>query len=154
MSTHRTEREDADLALEALRSRPPRTDGGKHGATSSDLSVDEAILVHRTGYEPRGLVTGSCIFRPYAFGSWAPMSQSTELTAMSGAMHEARTIAMKRLPRRQAGSMPKGSWESASLSNPAHTSFALRPSAQGSRAAPITTVQGARRTPRGFSRAT
>ena len=58
--------------------------------------------MHQAGYEPRGLVTGTCIFRPYAFGSWAPMSQSTELTAMSGAMHEARTIAMRRL-RAQAG---------------------------------------------------
>ena len=97
MSTHHTEPHDADLALDALRHRPKRPDGSRHGATSSDLSVDEAILVHRSGYEPRGLVTGTCIFRPYAFGSWAPMSQSTELTAMSGALHEARTIAMRRL---------------------------------------------------------
>lgn len=97
MSTHRPDPHDADLALDALRSRPARSDGARHGATSSDLSVDEAILVHQSGYEPRGLVTGTCIFRPYAFGSWAPMSQSTELTAMSGALHEARTIAMRRL---------------------------------------------------------
>jgi uncharacterized protein YbjQ (UPF0145 family) len=97
VSAQKSEREDADLALDTLRSRKARPDGGRHHATSSDLSVDEAILVHQSGYEPRGLVTGSCIFRPYAFGSWAPMSQSTELTAMSGAMHEARTIAMKRL---------------------------------------------------------
>ena len=72
-------------------------DGARHGATSSDLSVDEAILVAPGRLRARGLVTGTCIFRPYAFGSWAPMSQSTELTAMSGAMHEARTIAMRRL---------------------------------------------------------
>jgi len=90
---------DADRALDALRSRPAQRDGGsaRHGSVSSDLSVDEAILIHQAGWEPRGLVTGVCIFRPYAFGSWAPMSQSTELTAMSGAMHEARTIATKRL---------------------------------------------------------
>ncbi len=97
MSTQRLEPEDADRALDALRGKPAGHAGGRHGATSSDLSVDEAILVHQSGYEPRGLVTGTCIFRPYAFGSWAPMSQSTELTAMSGAMHEARTIAMRRL---------------------------------------------------------
>jgi uncharacterized protein YbjQ (UPF0145 family) len=89
---------DADRALDALRSAPRHRGGSKgHGAVSSDLSIDEAILVDQAGYEPRGLVTGTCIFRPYAFGSWAPMSQSTELTAMSGAMHEARTIAMRRL---------------------------------------------------------
>ena len=69
----------------------------ERGVVSSDLSIDEAILVEQAGYEPRGLVTGTCIFRPYTFGSWAPMSQNTELTAMSGAMHEARTIAMRRL---------------------------------------------------------
>jgi len=88
--------DDADRALDALRSRR-KSSNGRHGAVSSDLSVDEAIVVEQAGYEPRGLVSGTCIFRPYTFGSWAPTSQSTELTAMSGAMHEARTIAMRRL---------------------------------------------------------
>jgi len=102
MNSRRPDPEDADLALDALRSRLPARGGSRSDPTSSDLSVDEAILVHQAGYEPRGLVTGTCVFRPYAFGSWAPMSQSTELTAMSGAMHEARTISMRRL-RNQAG---------------------------------------------------
>ena len=102
MSTRPPDRpagQDADHALDALRIGPGRGGGGstRHGAVSSDLSVDEAILVDQAGYEPMGLVAGNCIFRPYAFGSWAPMSQSTELTAMSSAMHEARTIAMRRL---------------------------------------------------------
>src|ERR1700722_12181905 len=91
--------DDADRALDALRSGVRHGGGGsnRQGAGSSDLSIDEAILVHQAGYEPRGLVMGTCIFRPYTFGSWAPMSQSTELTAMSTAMHESRTIAMRRL---------------------------------------------------------
>ena len=91
--------DDADRALDALRTHRGGGGGGgdTRGVVSSDLSIDEAILVEQAGYEPRGLVTGTCIFRPYTFGSWAPMSQSTELTAMSGAMHEARTIAMRRL---------------------------------------------------------
>src|ERR1700723_500960 len=91
--------DDADRALDALRSGVRHGGGSsnRQGAVSSDLSIDEAILVEQAGYEPRGLVTGTCIFRPYTFGSWAPMSQNTELTAMSGAMHEARTIAMRRL---------------------------------------------------------
>jgi len=101
MSPDGTQRDDADLAIEALRSRPQAPkgsgSGGRHGAVSSDLSVDEAILVESAGYEPRGYVSGTCIFRPYAFGAWAPLSQSTELTAMSGALHDARTIAMRRL---------------------------------------------------------
>lgn len=91
--------DDADRALDALRSAPRHEGGGsnRQGAVSSDLSIDEAILVEQAGYEPMGLVMGTCIFRPYTFGSWAPMSQSTELTAMSTAMHESRTIAMRRL---------------------------------------------------------
>jgi uncharacterized protein YbjQ (UPF0145 family) len=97
MSDHAKRPEDADLALDALRVRPVERSGSKHGAVSSDLSVDEAIVVEQAGYEPRGFVTGTCIFRPYAFGAWAPLSQSTELTAMSGALHDARTIAMRRL---------------------------------------------------------
>jgi uncharacterized protein YbjQ (UPF0145 family) len=90
---------DADRALDALRGGVHHGTGGsnRHGAVSSDLSVDEAILVDQAGYEPRGLVMGTCIFRPYTFGSWAPMSQSTELTAMSSAMHDSRNIAMRRL---------------------------------------------------------
>jgi uncharacterized protein YbjQ (UPF0145 family) len=101
MTADHPPRDDADLALDALRSRPARPGGKKRGATSSDLTVDEAINVHQAGYEPRGLVSGICIFRPYAFGAYASMSESTELTAMSGAMHEARTVAMRRL-REQA----------------------------------------------------
>ncbi|MFZ0664161.1 MAG: heavy metal-binding domain-containing protein, partial [Acidimicrobiales bacterium] len=96
-------RDDADLALDALRSGPPRSGHGqKRGAISSDLSVDEAIVIEQAGYEPRGLVSGTCVFRPYIFGSWAPMSQNTELTTLSGALHEARTVAMRRM-RNQAG---------------------------------------------------
>jgi uncharacterized protein YbjQ (UPF0145 family) len=97
---HRDQRpsDDADRALDALRAhRSHSGSSNARGVVSSDLSIDEAILVEQAGYEPRGLVTGTCIFRPYTFGSWAPMSQNTELTAMSGAMHEARTIAMRRL---------------------------------------------------------
>jgi uncharacterized protein YbjQ (UPF0145 family) len=92
--------DDADRALDALRAGPARRGGGgtnRKGAVSSDLTIDEAILIDQAGYEPMGLVMGTCIFRPYTFGSWAPMSQSTELTAMSSAMHESRTIAMRRL---------------------------------------------------------
>lgn len=101
--TTRPEREDADIALDALRSGPPRSSHGQvGGSTSSDLTVDEAIVVEQAGYEPRGLVTGTCVFTPYMFGSWAPMSQSTELTAMSGALHEARTIAMRRMQNQAA----------------------------------------------------
>jgi uncharacterized protein YbjQ (UPF0145 family) len=94
--------QNADLALEALRSHNRPKGAAGAGVASSDLSVDEAIVVEQAGYEPRGFVTGTCIFRPYAFGAWAPLSQSTELTAMSGALHDARTIAMRRLSEQAA----------------------------------------------------
>ena len=86
----------ADKALEALRSRktgqPPRF--------TSDLSVDELILVQEAGFEPLGLVVGSSIYHiGYQFAGW---SQSTEMTVLSRAMYEARRMAMSRLAREAA----------------------------------------------------
>jgi uncharacterized protein YbjQ (UPF0145 family) len=94
----------ADLALDALR-RPPGQSGrnqastsGHHGAVSTDFSVDEAILVEGTGYEPLGLVTGSAIYRPPFWGRYGvAMRENRELADLSNSLHAARTIAMGRL---------------------------------------------------------
>ncbi len=64
---------------------------------SSDLSVDEAIVLDEAGYDACGLVTGSAVYRPSIFGRYAPMSTSTELTELSSALHLARSLAMNRL---------------------------------------------------------
>ena len=71
----------AGKALEALRTRKT----GQAPRFTSDLSVDELILVHEAGFEPVGLVVGSSIYHiGYQFAGWG---QSTEMTVLSRAMY-------------------------------------------------------------------
>lgn len=62
---------------------------------SSDLSVDEAILVGEAGYSPRGLVMGSSIY--HVGYQWTSGLGNLELTQLSHAMYDARHHAMSRL---------------------------------------------------------
>lgn len=110
---------DADLALDALRgpgrgpahdlathavahatngrperlARPTKADGGS-SATTSDLSVDEAICVEHAGYEPLGLVFGSAVYRASLNWWGAVGNTNAELTWLSEAVHRSRAIAM------------------------------------------------------------
>ena len=61
---------------------------------SSDLSVDEAILIGEAGYEPKGLVSGSSVFHIGYVTSWVG---SAEVPELSAAMARAREIAIARL---------------------------------------------------------
>ncbi len=69
--------------------------GGKPGLFTSDLSVNEFLLVKEAGFDPRGLVFGSSI---YHIGlqrkTW---SKNQELTTLSQAMYTARELAMTRM---------------------------------------------------------
>lgn len=83
----------ADAAIACLHSGV----GDRHTGRvfSSDLSVDEAILLKEVGYEPKGLVMGSAIYHVgYTFGT---ANQNMEVTALSQAMVKAREAAMSRL---------------------------------------------------------
>ena len=83
----------ADAALDRLRALRPGTP--RRDDFTCDLSVDEFTLVHDAGYEPVGLVTGSCI---YHIGLLPVMwSASAEMTVLSQAMYGARNLAMSRL---------------------------------------------------------
>jgi uncharacterized protein YbjQ (UPF0145 family) len=62
---------------------------------SSDLSVDEAILVSEAGYTPRGLVMGSSIY--HVGYQWTSGLGNVELSQLSHAMYDARHHAMSRL---------------------------------------------------------
>ena len=65
------------------------------GFFSSDLSVNEFLLVKAAGFEPLGLVIGSSIYHVgFQMGSW---SASQELTTLSQAMYHARELAMTRM---------------------------------------------------------
>jgi uncharacterized protein YbjQ (UPF0145 family) len=91
-----TQMDLAGQALEALRARKT----GQAPRFTSDLSVDELILVHEAGFEPVGLVVGSSIYHiGYQFAGWG---QSTEMTVLSRAMYEARYLAMSRMEREAA----------------------------------------------------
>jgi uncharacterized protein YbjQ (UPF0145 family) len=81
----------ADQALDALRSRS----GAPGRRFTSDLSVDELILVHEAGFEPLGVVVGSSIYHiGYQF---SVLNQSMELGVLTHAMYDARGLAMRRM---------------------------------------------------------
>src|ERR1700746_2913848 len=62
---------------------------------TSDLSVNEFLLVKESGFEPLGLVVGSCI---YHIGyQQSRFNQSQEMEVLSQAMYNARELAMTRM---------------------------------------------------------
>jgi len=65
------------------------------GFFTSDLSVNEFLLVKQAGFDPLGLVIGSSIYHiGYQQSNW---KQSTEMAVLSQAMYEARELAMTRM---------------------------------------------------------
>jgi uncharacterized protein YbjQ (UPF0145 family) len=65
------------------------------GFFSSDLSVNEFLLVKAAGFEPLGLVIGSSIYHVgFQLGSW---NTNQELDVLSQAMYHARELAMTRM---------------------------------------------------------
>ena len=80
-------------AIERLREM--RGDSGHKGIFTSDLSVNEFLLVKRAGFEPTGLVIGSSIYHiGYQQANW---SQNQEMGVLSQAMYHARDLAMTRM---------------------------------------------------------
>ena len=69
---------------------------GQPGALfTSDLSVNEFLLVREAGFRPLGLVLGSSIYHVgLQIGRW---SQNMELETLSQAMYHARELAMTRM---------------------------------------------------------
>lgn len=77
------------------RLREMKGDGTKPKLFTSDLSVNEFMLVRKAGFEPLGLVIGSSIYHiGYQQGAY---SQNMELTVLSQAMYHARELAMSRM---------------------------------------------------------
>jgi uncharacterized protein YbjQ (UPF0145 family) len=72
-----------------------RVEEMKRGLFTSDLSVDEFLLVKAAGFEPLGFVVGSSIYHiGYQQSSWR---QSQEMDVLSQAMYSARELAMTRM---------------------------------------------------------
>jgi uncharacterized protein YbjQ (UPF0145 family) len=72
-----------------------RLEQNKRGLFTSDLSVNEFLLVEDAGFDPLGLVVGSSIYHiGYQQSSWR---QSQEMEVLSQAMYHARELAMTRM---------------------------------------------------------
>ena len=86
---------------------------GKAGAIfTSDLSVNEFLLVREAGFRPLGLVLGSSIYHVgLQIGRW---SKNQELDVLSQAMYHARELAMTRMEVEAKTSALTASWASGS----------------------------------------
>jgi len=72
-----------------------RGTANSQGVFTSDLSVNEFLLVRKAGFEPVGLCVGSCIYHVgIQYGNW---KQSQEMEKLSQAMYHARELAMSRM---------------------------------------------------------
>ncbi|MFI5906003.1 heavy metal-binding domain-containing protein [Dactylosporangium sp. NPDC051541] len=69
---------------------------GKPGRIfTSDLTVNEFLLVKQAGFTPLGLVLGTSVYHcGFQFGRWA---KNAELDVLSQAMYHARELAMTRM---------------------------------------------------------
>src|ERR1700742_1457533 len=72
-----------------------RLEQNREGLYTSDLSVNEFLLVTQAGFDPVGLVVGSSIFHT-GFQVAGPTA-SQEMTVLSEAMYSARHLAMTRM---------------------------------------------------------
>ncbi|MEO6956847.1 MAG: heavy metal-binding domain-containing protein, partial [Antricoccus sp.] len=81
--------QDAHERLAAMRP------GAKQALFTSDLTVNEFLLVREAGFRPVGLVFGSSIYHVgFQVGRW---SKNQELDTLSQAMYHARELAMTRM---------------------------------------------------------
>jgi uncharacterized protein YbjQ (UPF0145 family) len=77
------------------RSGHARLAENRQGLFTSDLTVNEYLLVEDAGFEPLGLVVGSSIYQVgYQRQRW---NRSQELSVLSEAMYHARELAMTRM---------------------------------------------------------
>ena len=90
-----TQPTDGGLPQDAM-TRLSELQPGKPGSIfTSDLTVNEFLLVKQAGFTPLGMVLGSSIYHVgMQIGRW---SQNQELDVLSQAMYHARELAMNRM---------------------------------------------------------
>jgi uncharacterized protein YbjQ (UPF0145 family) len=77
-----------------------RLEQNKAGLFTSDLTVNEYLLIEDAGYEPLGLVLGTSIYHiGYQRRRWV---RSHELEVLSEALYHARELAMRRMEEEAA----------------------------------------------------
>src|SRR6201990_558181 len=80
---------------DALRRLAEMRPGQRTTIFTSDLTVNEFLLVREAGFRPLGLVLGSSVYHVgIQLGRW---SSNQELTKLSQAMYSARELAMSRM---------------------------------------------------------
>ena len=84
--------ENAQRRLEEMRGR----DGGPPRLFTSDLSVNEFLMVEQAGFEPVGFVMGSSFFHIGIQWTMQPF-QNYELDVLTAALYHAREYAMARM---------------------------------------------------------
>jgi uncharacterized protein YbjQ (UPF0145 family) len=83
------------LPEDAMRRLATMRPGQRTSLFTSDLSVNEFLLVREAGFRPLGLVLGSSIYHVgLQIGKW---SKNMELDTLSQAMYHARELAMTRM---------------------------------------------------------
>jgi uncharacterized protein YbjQ (UPF0145 family) len=77
------------------RLREMRGEGGKRKLFTSDLSVNEFLLIKDAGFEPAGMVVGSSIYHiGFQQARW---TKNEEMTVLTQALYHARELAMERM---------------------------------------------------------
>ncbi|GAB7006708.1 heavy metal-binding domain-containing protein [Nocardioides sp. AN3] len=87
--------DDAAIPLDAINRLNSMREGEHRGLFTSDLSVNEFLLVREAGFTPLGLVLGSSVY--HVGVQMARWSKNQELTTLSEAMYHARELAMTRM---------------------------------------------------------
>ena len=96
MSSQMPPQDNNDLPVHAReRLDLMHSDATHKGLFTSDLSVNEFLLVREAGFDPVGLVVGSSIYHiGFQFAGWR---QNQEVNVLSQAMYHARELAMTRM---------------------------------------------------------
>src|SRR5213083_3123507 len=96
MSRQIPPQQDSDLPIHAReRLNIMRGDATHKALFTSDLSVNEFLLVREAGFDPVGLVVGSSIYHiGYQRANW---TQNQEMNVLTQAMYHARELAMTRM---------------------------------------------------------
>src|SRR6478672_847317 len=86
----------SDLPVHAReRLQSMRGQGGQKRLFTSDLSVNEFLLVKEVGFDPVGMVVGCSIYHiGFQQANW---NQNQEMTVLTQAMYHARELAMSRM---------------------------------------------------------
>jgi uncharacterized protein YbjQ (UPF0145 family) len=95
MSSSEIDLSQYGIPADAARRIAENADGTAGAVFTSDLSVNEFLLVRQAGFRPLGLVLGTSVYHIGA--QFSAFNQSMELSVLTQAMYHARDLAMTRM---------------------------------------------------------